>query len=140
MANRTDLLVRSPQTEKDAVFSSDGRWIAYVSDETGQSEVYARPFRSSGEKVRISTAGGSQPRWRRDGKELFYLSADNHLTAVTLTLGDSLQPASPVALFLLQTGSVYDSPDGQRFLVSSAAHESAGTTVMVNWTARLAKH
>jgi hypothetical protein len=90
--------------------------------------------------VRISTAGGSLPHWRRDGKELFYLNADNHLMAVSLTLGETLHPAAPVALFSLGVGDVYDvSPDGQRFLVASAVPGSEDAAVMVNWTARLAK-
>ena len=63
-------------------FSPDGRWLAYVSDESGQEQVYVRAFPSGNALIQISTAGGSYPRWRRDGRELFYISADQKLMAV----------------------------------------------------------
>ena len=144
-APRATPLIRTPQSERDASFSPDGGWIAYASDETGQSEVYAQPFRGPGERLRISTSGGSTPHWRRDGKELFYLSADGHLMAVSVTPGKELGPSAPVALFLAGQGSAegagYEvSPDGQRFLVASPVPGSEDAAVMVNWTARLSKH
>ena len=67
--------------------SPDGRWIAYVSDESGSNEVYVRPFRGPGPKRRISANGGSEPKWRGDGKELFYLAADGSVIAVGVRAG-----------------------------------------------------
>jgi dipeptidyl aminopeptidase/acylaminoacyl peptidase len=129
-------------------FSPDGRRIAYVSNESGQNEVYVRPFsrQSRDGKWQVSTAGGTRPRWRRDGKELFYLSNDNKLMAVainaeasTIEVGD-VQP-------LFQTHATrfalnYDvSGDGQRFIVSSIVEGPAASsiTLVVNWPAELEK-
>ncbi|HEU5179432.1 MAG TPA: protein kinase [Candidatus Polarisedimenticolia bacterium] len=142
---RATPLIRTPQSETDASFSPDGGWIAYTSDETGRPEVYAQPFQHPGERLRISTSGGSTPRWRRDGKELFYLSADGHLMAVSVTPGKELTPAAPLALFLVGQGSAegpgYEvSRDGERFLVGSPVPGSQDAAVMVNWMGRLRKN
>jgi Tol biopolymer transport system component len=67
----------TPFDERDAQFSSDGRWMAYASNESGLLQVYVQSIPASGSKFQISSAGGIQPRWRRDGKELFYISADD---------------------------------------------------------------
>ena len=64
--------LRTEFDESQGQFSPDGRWVAYASDESGRPEVYVQPFPGPGPKIQISTAGGIQPRWRRDGKELFY--------------------------------------------------------------------
>ena len=68
-------LLATPFSETQAQLSPDGRWLAYASDESGTSEVYVQPFPSSGGKWQISSGGGRQPRWRHDGKELFFLTA-----------------------------------------------------------------
>ncbi|MGH9891764.1 MAG: hypothetical protein ACREA0_07245, partial [bacterium] len=134
-------LLRTPFRETQAVFSPDGRWVAYVSDESGRPEVYVQPFQGPGEKRRISAGGGSLPRWRRDGRELFYVGADNQLMAVPIRLGSSAEPGTPTALFALETARTvheeYDvSPDGQRFLINSLVPGSAAApTVVLNWTA-----
>jgi Tol biopolymer transport system component len=93
-------VVRTEFDERDAQFSPDGRAIAFQSDESGQTEIYVQPF-PKGEKRRISTAGGTHPRWRPDGKELFYVTLDRVLTAVSLERGadNSLTPGVPVPLF-----------------------------------------
>jgi Tol biopolymer transport system component len=140
--------------ELDGQLSPDSRWIAYTSDVSGQREVYVQPFPSADNEVRILTAGGEQPRWSRDGKELFYLAADGKFTVVTVTVAagpkPSLKAGAPVALFdaHLTTGNTntyfnYDvTGDGKRFLVVTAAGAaSSGTpstpplTVRVNWNA-----
>ena len=72
--------------ETNAQFSPDGRWIAYQSDESGRVEIYVQPFRGAGRKVRVSGSGGVQVRWRRDGKELFFLASDNQLMAIPIRL------------------------------------------------------
>jgi hypothetical protein len=119
--------------------------MAYTSDESGQREVYVRPFPLSEGKWRISTAGGEQPRWRGDGQELFFVSADGKMTAVTvkavsgatrdfeasapLPLFDTHMTAAGIAVFQ------YDvTADGKRFLVASTpAASSPSLNVVVNW-------
>jgi len=124
--------------------SPDGRWMAYVSDETGTDEVYVRPFPASSGKWKISTAGGTEPRWRRDGKELFYLAADRKLMSVSVQAASTFLTSLPKVLFetrMSQNGLWgYDvTPDGQRFVISLAAGEStpAPIHVILNWTAGL---
>ena len=77
----------TPFEERQAQFSPDGKWMAYSSDESGQVQVYVQPVPATGAKRQISTQGGSGPRWRRDGKELYYISADAQLTAVPVKFG-----------------------------------------------------
>ncbi|MBI2833800.1 MAG: serine/threonine-protein kinase, partial [Acidobacteria bacterium] len=81
--------------ESQARFSPDGRWMAYVSNESGRLEVYVRPFPGPGTKWQISPNGGSQPQWRRDGKELFYIAADHRLMAVAVKSGAMFEAAAP---------------------------------------------
>jgi Tol biopolymer transport system component len=121
-------------------FSPDGHWIAFESDESGKPEVYVRPFPGPGGKWQVSTAGGGSPSWRRDGKELFYLSADNKIMAVPVRLDPTFQAGSPAVLFSVRPGSNYDaSGDGQRFLVNneSAEEGSPPLTLLTDWTALL---
>ena len=104
-------------------FSPDGRWVAYRSDETGESEVYVRPFPGPGSPVRVSTAGGAHPSWRRDGRELFYIELAGNLMAVDIAASETLELSAPEALFQVGpprfTVTRYDvTPDGQRFLVA----------------------
>jgi Tol biopolymer transport system component len=124
-------------------FSPDGRWIAYESDESGTPEIYIALTDGAGEKKRLSTAGGKQPRWRGDGKELFYVAANGTVTAVPITTGARLDAGAPVALFRIQTGvKDYDvSPDGKRFLVSTRLEESPESPIRVilDWDAALKK-
>ncbi len=130
--------------EKDATFSPDVRWVAYASDETGRPEIYVQPFQGPGERQRVSRAGGTLPRWGRDGKGLFYLGAAGQLMAVPVALGPNLALGAPAAQF---TGAApgglvteYDvSPDGERFLVNvTIPGAGAAPTVLLNWTTRLA--
>ncbi len=135
------LFLRTRFREGEATFSPDGRWVAYASDESGRSEVYVQPFQRPGETRRISAAGGSLPRWRRDGRELFYIGPDGQLMAVPMRLGASLEPGTPAVLFTLAANPVvrthYDvSHDGQRFLVVSPEPGAVSApTVVLNWTA-----
>ena len=136
---------QTPFNEAQGRFSPDGHWIAYVSNEAGRNDVYVAPFQGPGGKSRVSTAGGTGPRWRRDGKELFYIAPNNKLMAVTLTAtGNRLEIGAPQPLFDLQPRNVtqdyYDvSPDGQRFLVNTTDEQlgAAPITLVVNWTAAL---
>jgi serine/threonine-protein kinase len=92
------VFLETPADESGATFSPTGGWIAYASDETGQAEVYVRPFPGPGAPITISTGGGNEPRWSRDGSELFYRSG-NRMMAVTIAGGGELKPGSPTTLF-----------------------------------------
>ncbi len=140
--------LHSDANESQAQFSPNGRWVAYVSNESGRDEVYVRPFPAAGGQWQVSTSGGSQPRWRRDGSELFYLSADRTLTAVEVnTAGPTFVVGAPKPLFGTRFGkagpwSFYAvASDGQRFLINSLIEEAnyAAVTVVLNWTASLKK-
>ena len=137
-------------SEYQGRFSPDGRWMAYTSDASGAPEVYIQPFPASGGKWKISIHGGSDPRWRGDGKELFYLAADRKLMAVDLKAGGSKErPAvdvgAPRPLFETRVPSQLPihrdyavTKDGQRFLVNSLTEEAGGApiTIVVNWAPR----
>ncbi len=132
-------------TEVSGRFSPDGRWIAYVSDESGKSEIYVMPFPGPGGKRQISTSGGSRPKWRGDGKEIFYL-ADNKLMAAEVNdRGATLEVGTVRPLFGLGPpleGGYYDpAADGQRFLVTTVVEQkvSSPITLVLNWTAALTK-
>jgi len=143
--------------EFQAQFSPDGRWIAYVSNESGANDVYVRTFPGEGGKRQISTGGGVAPRWGRDGSELFYLAPDRRLVAVSLHSapdGRTTDPDPPHALFATRLGTGaniaptgFDArpqygvgPDG-RFLMNIAAEQPAAPPIVVvlNWPAGLGK-
>jgi Tol biopolymer transport system component len=141
--------------EEQGQISPDGRWMSYRSDESGQPDVYVRPFPSGEGKWRISTAGGEQPRWRGDGKELFFLGGDGKMMAVPVNPGPSspFEASSPTPLFQahIATGAggtlQYDvTADGKRFLVNTELADTSSATapgpalnVVVNWQAGLKK-
>jgi eukaryotic-like serine/threonine-protein kinase len=130
-------------------FSPNGRWLAYVSDESGRSEVYVRPVPVSDRISPVSAGGGTQPRWRRDGRELFYLSPHGNLMVVEVNGGDRFKAAVPKALFQMRlpmdvdwsSGNYAVTADGQRFLVTTPAGEAASPaiTVVLNWPSLLKK-
>jgi len=139
-------LLQSPFSESYGRFSPDGRRIAYVSNESGRSEVYVETFPVPTGKMRISTHGGTEPFWRGDGKELFYLAPDRRLMAVSVDPGPSRFDAGrPQPLFEIPVGAVRNhyvvTADGQRFLLATIAEESfsPAITVVVNWTEALKK-
>src|SRR4029450_3921103 len=127
-------VVQTMFDEGDAQFSPDGKWIAYESNESGRFEIYVQPFPGPGSRLFISTAGGYQARWGRDGKELFYIAPDNQLMAVPIRLaanGQAAEAGAPVALFgMRMIGPVQNdrwfvvSRDGQQFLVSTVREEA----------------
>jgi len=124
--------------EADARFSPDGRWIAYTSNESGRFEIYVQPFPGPGKRTQISTGGGRMPQWRRDGKELFYLSADSRLMAQSVVLnGPKAEPGTAMALLSLPAGTNYAaSPDGQRFLINEITKTPSPITILLNWKPR----
>jgi Tol biopolymer transport system component len=140
--------LQTPFDEGQARFSPDGRWVAYVSNESGANEVYVRAFTadfstgsaSTGGGVRVSRGGGTTPRWRGDSQELFYLGPDGKLMAVEVTAGE-FRGRTPTPLFQTPLGSILGdvTTDGKRFLLVSPAGPSASApfTVLINWTAGL---
>jgi Tol biopolymer transport system component len=91
-------LVRTRSSEREPAVSPDGRWLAYASDESGQFEVYAQPFPGPGGRIQLSTDGGEEPAWSRDGRELFYRSG-NRMMALTVRLGGELEASRRRTLF-----------------------------------------
>src|SRR5207244_10575933 len=94
--------VKTPFDERDGQFSHDGRWIAYQSNESGRPEVYVQRFPGPGGKFQISSNGGAQPRWNKNGKEIFYVSLDSKMMVAPVKLspdGQSLETGTPAALF-----------------------------------------
>jgi Tol biopolymer transport system component len=143
-------LLQAKWTVRNAQFSPDGRWMAYASNETGKMEIYVSPFLSATGKWQVSTGGGQEPRWRQDGKELFYLSAEGKMMAVPVTAGVSFEARSPVTLFQThrrqpissQDVFSYDvSTDGQRFLVITKVDEvnTAPLSIMLHWASEMEK-
>jgi hypothetical protein len=143
-------LLQAKWTVRNAQFSPDGRWIAYASNETGSMEIYVSPFPSGNGKWQVSSGGGQEPRWRQDGKELFYLSPDGKMMAVPVKMGASFEAGSPVALFQthrrqpvsLPDVFSYDvSGDGQRFLILTKVDEAnaAPLSITLNWASELEK-
>jgi Tol biopolymer transport system component/predicted Ser/Thr protein kinase len=144
--------LRSEFNELFGQLSPDSHWMAYTSDETGQREVYVRPFPAGEGQWKISIAGGEQPRWRGDGRELFFLAAEGKMMSVSVKAAagtkPSFEPATPQPLFEthLAHGPAdnvfeYDvTADGKRFLLDTTGSASAPMlNVVVNWDAGLKK-
>jgi Tol biopolymer transport system component len=149
-------VVQTPFDEAEGQFSPDGRWVAFQSNESGREEIYVRLFPGPDGQRQVSTEGGSQPRWRPDGTELFYVAPDARLMAVPIAVGaarQTLEPGAPMPLFPshLATGANISvgglskqqyavAPDG-RFLMNAAVDEgtAAPITVVLNWNAQLKK-
>ncbi|HLJ51537.1 MAG TPA: hypothetical protein VKU01_36275 [Bryobacteraceae bacterium] len=134
---------------QDAEFSPDGKWMAYVSNETGANEVYVQAFPGPGHKQRISLSGGANPAWARKGRELFYLSRASDTTATALMAvdvetGDTFRAGIPRALFTFPSNVAsipsrgYDPyPDGQHFIAALHKRPTVPPTtklnLVVNW-------
>jgi WD40 repeat protein len=135
-------LLNSRYRERAAVFSRDGRYIAYVSDESGREEVYVQPFPGMDNREQISTNGGADPVWSVDGKELFFRSGQK-LMAVAVTLEPRFSAGRPQFLFEANFTARGNSglagydvhPDGQRFVMVSqrAGHDGANVNIVLNW-------
>jgi Tol biopolymer transport system component/predicted Ser/Thr protein kinase len=138
--------LRSEFSERGAQFSPDGNWLAFVSNESGRFEVYVAPFPGPGAKLQISTSGGNSPRWRRDGREIFYVAPDRKLMAARVETSPAFRIGAVQALFQTPRpeapGVSYDaSADGKRFLLANIQSEkvSPPITLVLNWTAELKK-
>ena len=136
--------------EDDARFSPDGHWVAYDSNESGQLEIYVRSFAMNadgtavkhGGKWQISNGGGLTPRWRGDGRELYYRARDRRVMAVAIATEPEFRPGKPEPLgFFASLGDMWDcTADGRRFLVVTAkGKDQAPFTVVLNWQAALKK-
>jgi len=129
--------------EDEPHFSPDGKWIAYNSNESGSSEVYVMPFPPTGRKWIVSSGGGAQPRWRRDGRALYYLSMDGTMMSVALDPATALPTAAPARLFQTGLDLVYDnndqydvSADGRFLLLKPVGEQDRGSiAVVTNWAA-----
>ncbi len=140
-------LLQSEFSESRGHFSPDGRFFAYVSNESGREEVYVQSFPPAGGKWQISNGGGSQPHWRRDGKELYYIAPDRKLMVVGVKPGEPFVYGTATPLFQTDVLSFnapnrYDvTADGQRFLINSPIEtgKEAPFTVILNWTSTLKK-
>jgi Tol biopolymer transport system component len=146
----TKPLLQAKWTVRNAQFSPDGRWMAYASNETGSMEIYVSSFPSGNGKWQVSSGGGQEPKWRQDGKELLFVSADGKMMAVAVTTGASFKAGSPVALFqthrrqpvsFLDVFSYDVSGDGQRFLIATKVDEASAAplSILLNWASEMEK-
>ena len=135
-------LLKEAFNQMGARLSPDGHWLAYESDESGEFEIFVRSFPASSDRWQVSAGGGAQPRWRRDGKELFYVSPDRKIMSLEVRPGSPLETGKPHGLFQtrilpqVEARNHYDvTADGQRFIVNSRRPEDAflPITVVVNW-------
>jgi Tol biopolymer transport system component len=123
--------------------SPDGRWLAYSSDESGRDEVYVQPFPEGGRRWQVSRSGGVFPRWRGDGRELFFYAGDT-LSAAAITLGAVPQIGEVSLLFSFRRRQTNQNeylyavtPDGQRFVVNALVEQPPLISIVVNWQASL---
>jgi Tol biopolymer transport system component len=144
-------IVQTDANERVARLSPDGRWLAFVANNSGAFEVYVQPFPGPGPRRQVSSRGGDQPQWRADGDELFYVSADSMLMAAPVTYAtdrSSIDIGEPIALFApgigsaspVMSGNYHASGDGQRFLLNRLLPDASVTPVRVvlNWNAEAA--
>jgi serine/threonine protein kinase/Tol biopolymer transport system component len=133
---------RTAFVEDAPSFSPDSRWIAYSSNESGAMQVYVQPFPPTGRKYIVSQNGGSQPQWRADGRELYFLAPDSTLHAASVTIGAQFESGIPERLFVAPIATAVGgrrqyavTGDGKRFLFIAppAADESTPITVLTNW-------
>jgi Tol biopolymer transport system component len=126
----------------NAEFSPDGRWVAYQLNEPNRSEVYVESLKPNGGKWQVSTAGGMEPHWRRDGKELFYIAGQKLMAVEVRSDAEVFASATPKALFevrlehLVRRSRYQVAANGQRFLVNVPVQAASPFTVAVNWTGR----
>jgi Tol biopolymer transport system component len=142
------LFLQTPFNEQRPDFSPDGRWLSYQSNESGRSEIYVQPFPGAGGKWQVSTAGGVEPSWRADGKELYYGSLDGNLMAVDIQSGETFQAGVPHPLFQERVQPITNvrshylpAADGQRFLFLAPLSREAlvPTTIVLNWNAEIVR-
>jgi eukaryotic-like serine/threonine-protein kinase len=137
-------VVKSPTRARDGRFSPDGKWVAYAADESGHYEVYITPFPGSGPRSQISSGGGQGPRWRQDGRELYFYSPAGTVMAVPISVTNGeVHAGNPRRLFTARLGStsflspVYDvTADGKKFLIYGIGDSNAPQiplSLVTNW-------
>ena len=138
-ARRPQPYLRGSSDEHSAAVSPDGQWLAYVSNESGQDEVYVRAFPKPGAPIQISSGGGREPRWAPSGRELFYRN-EQGMVAAAVSTSPSFRVGRRQVLFddkpylAHQYGAAYDvHPDGRRFLMIRRGAESPQVVVVLNW-------
>ena len=139
--------LQTPFNEDEPSFSPDGRWVAYVTDQTGQSEVWVRPFPGPGAPVRVSNAGGHDPVWARNGKELFYQEGVKLMSAEVSAMAPALQLRAPRLLFAggfiswqPNAPGTYDvAADGRFLMIAPSSAESQRVNVVLNWAVEVAR-
>jgi Tol biopolymer transport system component len=139
--NRTPIVVaNTPAEERMGEFSPDGRWIAYQTSEFGKPEIVVRAFPESRGIVRVSTSGGNAPRWRADGKEIYFIAPDGKMMAVPVTVtGSVLTPGTPVPLFSTHifpqifTYEYAVAPDGRFLVFNRQLADASPITILLNW-------
>jgi hypothetical protein len=143
--------LRTEFNENSGQFAPDGHWVAYTSDESGREEIYVKEFSSGSAhgssdaagKWLISNSGGTNPRWRGDGKELFYVGSDGKLMSVDINAKPIFKAGAPRPLFQLPPGFIGGdvTADGRRFLIGVPVAQSASVpfTVVLNWQTTLKK-
>ncbi len=141
-------VLQTPFSEFRPTLSPDGRWLAYQSNESGRAEIYVQAFPGPGGKWQVSTAGGVEPSWRRDGKELYYGTPDLKLMAVEIRPAETFEAGLPQPLFQAHIQTTLNvrnhylaSADGQRFLMLAPLGREAmpPTTLVLNWSAELGR-
>ena len=133
-----NLVAETTDPSAYAQFSPDGHWIVYCSPESGRSEVYLTSFPEPGERIRVSVSGGSRPRWKRDGREIYFVSADNEMVATPVRLAPSVEVGQARSLFRIDPAGWNDydvTPDGERFLaaVRVPVPDADAIAMTANW-------
>jgi hypothetical protein len=136
-------LIESPFDQFQAQISPDGRWLAYDSDESGRDEIFIQPFPGLGGKWQVSTVGGTEPRWSRDGRQLFYRNA-NKMMSVEINAKEGFSASGPRLVFeepyapSRTEASAYDvAPDGQHFVMlkeEAAQASRLELRTILNWS------
>jgi len=138
------VFLQTPYDEDNATFSPDVHWIAYESDESGDKQVYVQPFPPTGAKYQISRNGGTRPRWRADGREIFFVASDGSMMAAKVNIERPYETETPVRLFdsgiatrTARARMYAVTADGNRFLLAVPRQRATPTpiTVIVNWLA-----
>jgi eukaryotic-like serine/threonine-protein kinase len=148
--NKSRLFLKANASLNNAQFSPDGKWVVYSSNESGRWDVYLTSFPDARGKWQVSTNGGEQPRWRGDGKEIYFLSADAKLIAASVDTKTEFESGMPTVLFQTDPRErvatteviIYDvSRDGQRFLVNTNYNNGSEhpMSLVLNWKSEMKK-